>query len=199
MPTSITSSGITFDDATTQTTSALAAGAIGATQLASGAVTPAKLSQPFTLATSVATTSGTSIDVTSIPSWVKRITFMFNGVSTNGSSIPLIRLGDAGGVEATGYVGAAADYGAWVGRTDGFPLSRSWLNNYALRGAITFSLFDPNTNLWVASGAADDAAAFVISFGGAKSLSETLDRIRLTTVNGTDTFDAGSVNISYEG
>jgi len=44
MPTSITSSGITFDDATTQTTSALAAGAIGTTQLANDAVTNDKLS-----------------------------------------------------------------------------------------------------------------------------------------------------------
>jgi hypothetical protein len=31
------------------------------------------------------------------------------------------------------------------------------------------------------------------------SLSGTLDRIRLTTVNGSDTFDAGSINIIYEG
>lgn len=43
MPTTITSSGITFNDATSQTTSALAAGAIGTTQLANNAVTSAKL------------------------------------------------------------------------------------------------------------------------------------------------------------
>jgi len=33
---------------------------------------------------------------------------------------------------------------------------------------------------------------------GTKTISGVLDRIRLTTVNGTDTFDAGSVNILYE-
>ena len=37
---------------------------------ADGSITPAKLSQPLTLATAVATTSGTAVDFTSIPSWV---------------------------------------------------------------------------------------------------------------------------------
>jgi hypothetical protein len=40
--------------------------------------------------------------------------------------------------------------------------------------------------------------AMPFSSSGTKSLSATLDRIRITTVNGTDTFDAGSINILYE-
>lgn len=34
--------------------------------------------------------------------------------------------------------------------------------------------------------------------GGTISLAGALDNVRLTTVNGTDTFDAGSINILYE-
>ena len=34
--------------------------------------------------------------------------------------------------------------------------------------------------------------------GGSVTLSGALDRVVLTTVGGTDTFDAGSVNIIYE-
>jgi hypothetical protein len=53
----------------------------------------------ITSGTAVASTSGTSIDFTSIPLWVKRITVMFAGVSTNGTSPFLVQLGDAGGIE----------------------------------------------------------------------------------------------------
>jgi len=55
----------------------------------------------ITSGTAVASTSGTSIDFTGIPSWVKRITVMFDVVSTNGSAIILIQLGDSGGIETT--------------------------------------------------------------------------------------------------
>jgi len=62
---------------------------------------------PLVSGTSQASTSGTSIDFTGIPSWVKRITVMFNGVSTNGTSNKQIQLGDSGGFETTGYLGAS--------------------------------------------------------------------------------------------
>jgi len=65
------------------------------------------VARPLTLGTAVNTTSGTSIDLTSIPSWVKRITVMLNGVSTNGASIPQIQLG-AGSVDTTGYNATAS-------------------------------------------------------------------------------------------
>ena len=59
--------------------------------------------------TSQASTSGTSIDFTSIPSWVKRVTVMFNGVSSNGASQKLIQIG-SGSVTTTGYVASSAYY-----------------------------------------------------------------------------------------
>jgi hypothetical protein len=201
MPTSITSSGITFDDATTQTTSALAAGAIGTTQLASAAVTPAKLSQPLTLSTAVATTSGTSIDFTGIPSWAKRITVMMNGISGSGSSSPMIQLGDSGGIENSGYAGSIGYSGVSSGASafsSGFLFNTGVAAHTVTSGVAT--LLNVSGNVWVyAISAAYADTAYSLSGGGSKTLSATLDRIRLTTVNGTDTFDAGSVNIMYEG
>jgi hypothetical protein len=167
------------------------------------AITPAKLSQPLTLATAQATTSGTSIDFTGIPSWVKRITVMFNGVSTNGTSLPQIQLGDSGGIETTGYLGSGTNLttsGGPSNSTSGLLLDGNHAAADVFYGIANLVLMNASTNLWAFSfvGGLSDTAASKLG-GGSKALSATLDRVRLTTVNGTDTFDAGSVNIMYEG
>jgi hypothetical protein len=157
---------------------------------------------PIISGTVVASTSGTSIDFTSIPSWVKRITVMINGLSTNGTSDPLIQLGDSGGIENTGYVAGAAvitSGAAGFSSTAGFPISGSWSASVLFSGIVTLALQDAATNTWTASvagGRTDASGAF--SGGGYKALSATLDRIRLTTAGGVNTFDAGSINILYE-
>jgi hypothetical protein len=163
-------------------------------------VTPAKLSQPLTLATAQNTTSGTSIDFTGIPSWVKRITVMLRGVSTNGSSAPLIRLGN-GSFVTSGYLsGAAFNAGsggvAFGSSTAGLTL-QGGTASVATHGHVMLTNITGNT--WVSSGTLYDESGSVYTAGGSIALSGTLDRIRLTTVNGTDDFDAGSVNIMYEG
>ena len=149
--------------------------------------------------TAQATTSGTSKDFTGIPAWVKKITVMFSGVSTNGSSIPQIQIG-SGSALTTGYVGQT-----WLGNTTnaahstGFLISGATLSTYAFYGhAILTNL---TGNSWVFSIAAGvTGAGNAITGGGSNTtLSGALDRVRITTVNGTDTFDAGSVNIIYEG
>lgn len=151
--------------------------------------------------TAVASTSGTSIDFTSIPSWVKRITVMFNGVSTNAASNLRIQLGAAGSTETTGYssyaiaVIASSASSAAISSTSGFDFveSATSINN----GSFVFTLVSSNS--WVVVGNIANAPATVITtLGGNKTLSGTLDRVRITTVNGTDTFDAGSINILYE-
>jgi hypothetical protein len=153
------------------------------------------------LATAQNTTSGTNIDFTGIPSWVKRVTLMFSGVSTNGTSNPLIQLGTSSGIESTGYLGAggsivttSADCSNY---TTGFGLNTGSASA-VLHGSLTVLAL--GSNIWACSGVlarSNDASVRFVA--GSKSLSATLDRIRLTTVNGTDTFDAGSVNILYEG
>lgn len=159
----------------------------------------------ITLATEQATTSGTSIDFTSIPAGVKRITMMFLGVSTSGTSVPIIQLGDSGGVEATGYTSLAADLVATpaitiTSGTTGFALAGTHAAARVLHGAITLTLEDASDNTWIASGTLVNLAGsnVIVTCTGSKALSATLDRVRLTTVGGADTFDAGAVNISYE-
>jgi hypothetical protein len=184
------------------TAAKLASNAVETAKILDANVTPAKLSQPLTLATSVATTSGTSIDFTGIPSWAKRITVMFNGVSTNGSSVVVVQIGDSGGIESSGYVGIAANQGT-TGATYA-NLSLGFATMQQAGASIVFFgqmiLTTMGSNNWMATGSVGRTdAEFLGSTQGAKTLSGTLDRIRLTTVNGTDTFDAGSVNILYEG
>jgi hypothetical protein len=148
-----------------------------------------------------ASTSGTSIDFTSIPSWAKRITVMFDAVSTSGTSNWLVQLGDSGGIENTGYLSVGTFLGATTGGTSytagfGLPIGSA---THVAQGLIILS--NLNGNGWTASGSlagSGSAAGFIYSTSGAKTLSATLDRVRITTAGGTDTFDAGSINILYE-
>jgi len=168
-------------------------------------VTPAKLSQPLTIATAQNSTSGTSIDFTSIPSWVKRITVMIQGLSTSGTSNPRLQIGDAGGVETSGYTGIGAQVasGSVVqAQSGGFDFYNNSTGAGDTRsGSLTLCLIDSSTNSWVCNGAIATYVGTQIGtqiVTGSKSLSATLDRVRITTVNGTDTFDAGKINIIYE-
>jgi hypothetical protein len=170
----------------------------GVTAIGSAKVTPTMLTQPLTLATAQATTSGTSIDFTGIPSWVKRVTIILRGVSTSATSEKLIQLG-AGSVTTSGYAAtssAVAGSVATMQSTAGFPIF-SVLAADAISGALTFDNVTGNT--WVGHGVVTSNTSSTLMQAGSIALSATLDRIRLTTVNGTDTFDAGSVNIMYEG
>jgi hypothetical protein len=162
-------------------------------------VTPADLSQPFTAGTAVASTSGTSIDFTGIPSWVKRITVMLSEVSLDGSSDFLIQLG-AGSVTSSGYTStsnAANSGGATTGlsSTAGFAFIMGTASNIASGQII---LTNVSGDSWISSHVAKETTSRVVIGGGSVTLSSTLDRVRITTVNGTDTFDAGTINILYE-
>jgi len=154
------------------------------------------------LMTAVASTSGTVIDFTGIPSWVKRITVMFGGVSTNGTSNCIVQLGDSGGIETTGYLGSAgliqnAGSSATASYTTGFGTVPTPSAATVMHGALVVSLV--GGNLWVATGVFGNSDAAVPAYGGgSKTLSDTLTQIRVTTVNGTDTFDAGTINVMYE-
>ena len=148
--------------------------------------------------TAVASTSGTSIDFTSIPSWVKRITVMFNGVSTNGTSAVIVQLG-AGSVETTSYLATQGIIitatPATAAYTTGFPVGGTDVAN-TRSGQVIMTLLGSNS--WISSAVIKGGTGTMAYSAGDKTLSGTLDRIRITTVNGTDTFDAGSINILYE-
>ena len=178
----------------------MALSTIDSTGLTAAGVTPTSLSQPLTLRTAVASTSGTSIDFTSIPSWVKRITVLFNGVSLSGTSLVQVQIG-AGSVTTTGYL----SYACYVinppgnnNSTTGFLVDNASGASNLKYGTATICLV--GSNAWVFSSATGNSGSSATGIsGGALTLSGTLDRVRITTVNGTDTFDAGSINILYEG
>jgi hypothetical protein len=168
-----------------------------------GAIVSSMGSSVITSGTAVASTSGTSIDFTGIPTWVKRITVMMDGVSTSGSSPVQIQLGDSGGAETSGYTGSVSTITNSVATfafSAGFLISSSGGEAAStLRyGSLIISKLSNNlyTGIGNFSYGSSDTRFFVLA--GTKSLSDVLDRVRITTVNGTDTFDAGSINILYE-
>ena len=157
-------------------------------------------------ATTVASTSGTSIEFTSIPSWVKRITVMFQRVSTNGTGNFQVQLGTTSAYEITGYQGgfgvmvnAAATSAGNI--TTGFGIYNGGAA-YSFFGHAVITLLDSATNLWCFSfSGANGNTGNVIVSGGTKALSDALTRFRIiasATGSPSDTFDQGNINIIYE-
>jgi len=155
-----------------------------------------------TLASGTANTSvsgGTVITHTGIPTWARRVTIMYSGLSTNGTSPVIVQLGSSI-FKTTGYLGAAAVIEGSTGYTTGFGIGNTNVNNADIHhGTLLLNLLDSNTNTWVVSGttARSDGVEVGIT-GGAVSLAGALDRIRFTTSTGTDQFDAGMTNIMWE-
>ena len=161
--------------------------------------------QKIVQGTSVATTSGTSIDFTGIPSWVKRVTIAFQGVSTSSTSAIQVQLGTGATPTFTtsGYLSASSaivNAGAitTANNTGGFSITPgAQPSTSVFHGGMT--LVNLSGNTWVVFGAYGRSDALVNTFsGGSIALAATLTAVRLTTVLGTPTFTAGNVNILYE-
>jgi hypothetical protein len=153
----------------------------------------------ITSMTAQASTSGTSIDFTSIPSWVKRVTVMYAGVSTNGTSAYILQLGTSSGVVTSGYVGAMSYDAGRALYTTGIGIQNTASASGLASGRTEATLL--NSNTWAVNGVVaitGSSTGEVYSSGSYIALGGTLDRVRITTVNGTDTFDAGTINILYE-
>ena len=181
------------------TTAMLAAGTAGQSLISGGAGAPTW--GGLTQATAQAATSGTSIDFTGIPNWAKRITITLVNVSTNGTSLPMIRIG-SGSVSTSGYICQLAailggNITSLTTATDGFRFNGSSLAVGTILGTAVLTLTSSNTWTYSAN-VADTGDNRVLLTNGNITLGGALDRVRLTTVNGTDTFDAGSINIMYE-
>lgn len=161
--------------------------------------TAAAWSDKITLAAEQASTSGTAITFGSIPAGVKKITVMLNGVSTNGTSAYLIRLGDAGGLEATGYVGTCStEAGAMTTYDTGFMIASAPQAAATYTGVFTLYLQDAANFTWNGMGMlARSAAANLFTSTGSYALSAELTQLAITSVT-PDTFDAGAISIQYE-
>ena len=151
----------------------------------------------ITLGTAVTLTNQTSVDFTGIPSTAKRVTISLVGVSTNGTSIPKVQLG-SGTIQTSGYKG-----GVWEGQgtatnfSTGIDLSNVSETVTDVRHVV-IPFVNVTGNIWACSFSGFYESSFFILGGGSVTLSGVLDRIRLTTANGTDQFDAGTVNIMWE-
>lgn len=150
--------------------------------------------------TILASTSGTSIEWTDVPSWVKRINLVFNGVSSNGTSNIIIQIGTGGSYVTTGYTGTVSTQAGTVAAmssSNGFAVINGNSASYSMNGLAV--LLTPGSNIWaINSVLGGHGTSIVRSAAGTLSLGGTIDRIRVTTLNGTDTFDAGSIGIIYE-
>ena len=168
----------------------IAASGISTAEIAAGGT--------FTLATEQASTAGTAIDFTGIPSGTKMIVVQFVGVSTNGTSILLVQLGDAGGIEATGYTGGISDATGAAQSAVGFPINTASVAAQTNEGSIVLTLEDSSDNTWTEHGVILVSNVNVNMSAGSKATSAVLTQVRITTVNGTDAFDAGAINIMYK-
>ncbi len=153
----------------------------------------------ITLGTEQASTSGTAIDFTGIPSGTQRIIIMPVGVSKDGTEELLIQLGDAGGVETTGYLCGVSSSAAAAVSTSGFLMQQSGAADQVIHGSIILTLENASAFTWTctfALGSSTNTDAW--SGGGSKSLSAELTTVRITTTGTPDDFDAGVINIQYQ-
>ena len=155
----------------------------------------------ITSATAQASTSGTSINFTDIPSWVKRITVMVQGLSFAGASgAARVQIGTGGVLTTTGYTSdCLLVTGSNACNTSSFINGLAILNgNVAadtLWGVTTITNLSGNT--WIAtfnscrsdSGSSRSGTGF-IALGG------VLDIVSVVATSGS--FDAGTINIMYE-
>lgn len=156
---------------------------------------------PLAIGTAVASTSGTSITFTGIPATARRVTLSLRSVSTSGTSNYLVQIGTSGGIVTTGYGGSSgriAGGAASASASTAGLLFQAIVATSIYSGAVVFT--NMGSNVWAAMGVAGDSAGTNAALYSATSVSlgGVLDRIRITTVNGTDTFDAGTVNILWE-
>ena len=177
---------------------------IASTLAVTGAITGSGLSTtlyPLVQSTNQATTSGSNIDFTAIPSWVKRITIMFNGVSMSNTNNVQVQLGTGSTTYTTsGYANNFSILGSssvtTSSATSGFVFMQLSLIAGVYSGQVVISNVTGNT--WVESGlVGETSGSRIVSSVGSIALGAALTAVRITSVS-TDTFDAGSINILYE-
>lgn len=169
-------------------------------------ITPAGLRNGALVFDTVRTpTSGTTVNFTSIPSWVKRITVVFVELTTASNTGTLqLRLGVGGVVETSNYFGAygltnsggGAGAGTWsssmvVGAGDG-------ASGVTFNGSVILTRLSASSNTWIAQSVVTERVGETIvwSAAGSKALAGTLDMVQVLL--SSSTFSSGSVNIMYE-
>jgi len=142
----------------------------------------------------------TQVTFTSIPTWVKKITVTLMGINTTSTGVPCIKIGSGGAISSLDYTCAnsfiiAGNSNSAAGVTTAFELCYSGNAGYVYTGTIVLTQTTGNT--WSLCSELSTPTTFQFSTGY-KSLAAVLDQLQLTTVGGTDTFSAGTLNIMYE-
>lgn len=153
----------------------------------------------------VATTSGTSVSITGIPSWARKIYFRLTNVGTNGTASKLIQVG-AGSTTTSGYASGSSAMGATGAASNHYTNAFGIYSQFAadrLSGAVVISLENATSNTWCESGTMDAGTGaggtnIAATTGGCVSLAGALDRVVFTTNNGTDAFVSGEISVRYE-
>lgn len=199
----ISGNAATATTATTATSADAVTGPVSGASLTDNTVTPAKLTQKFTVGAAIPTTSGANIDINSVfPSWARHIRLGLVGVSHNGTDPLRFQLGDSGGIENSGYssnglLAASGSAAAYAASTAGFDTGNPAAATFTLHGIVEFISSDGLT--WACVGNLGNPADGRFStFGGSKTLSAALDRIRVTTPGGANTFDTGFIIPSWQ-
>ena len=158
--------------------------------------------QRITQSTAVVTTSGGNIDFTNLPSWVKRITVMFYNVSMSATNNVQVQLGTGSTTFTTsGYGSNFSIQGASSITTSaastGFVITQLSAAAGVFSGQVVIANLTGNT--WAENGLlGETSGSRIVSSAGSIALGAALTAVRITSVS-TDTFDAGSINILYEG
>jgi hypothetical protein len=152
------------------------------------------------LATPVTLTTQTAVDFT-VPSGTRRVSINFAEVSLSGTDTILVQIGPVAGVETSAYIsssGAVVDAGSSdvATSTAGFIIATA-VASQLFSGRMTLELLNISTNLWTETHAGSRAPTVTLGGGGRKAIAGELVNIRVTR-SGTNTFDAGSVNITAE-
>jgi len=153
----------------------------------------------LTRMTEVATTSGVEIDVTGIPSGVRKILVAFDHVSNTGSDRMRLQIGDSDGIETTGY---DSGVGWFSGNYPGLAEDGSGFMFAGLNGATyevngTLMLLNASGNKWVGSWTNFGGDSYCQAGGGTKTLSGELTQLRFENL-GSNTFDLGNLTVFYE-
>jgi hypothetical protein len=169
-----------------------------------GTVAVQGVSTNLVLGSVAATTSGTSFSFTGLPSYIRRITFSFNQVGTSGTSNTIVQMGTSGGFITSGYISTIAQAASSFNGTSnvagsGFVVQNMATASRPLSGQLVITLIDPTNNIWAyTSTVVWGNSNWIVWAAGSVTLSGTLTQVKLTTANGTDSFNSGSVNILYE-
>jgi len=153
-----------------------------------------------TLSTAVTTTSGTAIDFTALPNWVKRITVQFQNVSLSLNESYLVQLGTGSTTYTTSGYTATSTLGTSGGNsigtsTAGFVMGTALAAGFASGHMVITNI---TGNSWVSSATLKRGTDGVLMSSGDVSLGAVLTAVRITS-NGTSTFDSGTINLLLEG